>query len=311
MTQDRLSASTSSSSGARLKARLAEDRILLAPGVADGLSALMAKQAGAEALYLSGASIAYTRFGAPDLGLVDMNEAAAVLEAVSESAGLPIIADADTGFGNALNVQRTVRRFERAGAAAVQLEDQTLPKRCGHLAGKTLVSRGEMVGKIRAALDARVSSDTLICARTDAIAVEGFDAALMRAEAYLEAGADILFVEAPRNKEQMLAIMDRFHGRAPMLANIVEGGATPPMSAAELQELGYRIAIFPGGYVRAIAQAGQAYYQSLIAAGGTGPFQDRMLDFAGLNAVLGTPEILTNARKYDGAENGDGKDDVS
>ena len=184
-----------------LARRLAEGRVLLAPGVYDALSALLAEQAGFEALYLSGASIAYTRLGRSDIGLTTYSEVEDVLARITERVRLPLIVDADTGFGNALNVQRTVRGFERAGAAMLQLEDQTFPKRCGHLDGKTLVPVVEMQGKLRAALDAR--RDTLILARTDAIAVEGLDAALDRAEAYLDCGVDALFIEALRTPEQM------------------------------------------------------------------------------------------------------------
>lgn len=288
-----------------LRQRLAEPRILIAPGVADGLSALLAKRAGAEAVYLSGASIAYTRLGGPDLGLVDMGQAAETLAAVADISGLPVIADADTGFGNALNAQRTVRAFERAGAAAIQLEDQTLPKRCGHLAGKSLVSTGEMVGKIHAALDARRSDETLICARTDAIAVEGFERALQRAEAYVEAGADVLFIEAPRSREEMATLCDRFDGRVPLMANMVEGGQTPPMSAADLEALGYSLVIFPGGYVRAVAATGAAYYASLLKHGTNAPFADRMTDFRGLNDILDTNQILEAAKAYDAAAYGE------
>lgn len=168
---------------ALLRERLAEDRILVAPGVYDALTALIAVQSGAEAVYLSGASIAYTRFGRPDIGLVTMTEVSEVISAIRDRLDVPLIVDADTGYGNALNVQRTVRLFERFGASAIQLEDQSLPKRCGHLAGKTLVSGAEMTGKIHAALDARTSEATLIVARTDAIAVEGIEAALDRAHA--------------------------------------------------------------------------------------------------------------------------------
>src|SRR5690606_34105864 len=182
-----------------LKQRLADDQILIAPGIYDPLSALIAEQAGAEALYLSGASIAYTRFGRSDVGLVSMSEVAETVAVVRDRVKLPIIVDADTGFGNALNVQRTVRVFERMGANALQLEDQTMPKRCGHLDGKSLISLGEMAGKIRAACDARASEETLIIGRTDAIAVEGFEAAIERAEAYVQAGVDMLFIEAPQS----------------------------------------------------------------------------------------------------------------
>lgn len=280
-----------------LRDRLAGGRILVAPGVYDALTALIATQAGAEALYLSGASIAYTRFGRPDIGLVTMTEVADVVSAIRDRVETPVIVDADTGYGNALNVQRTVRLFDRLGASAIQLEDQSLPKRCGHLAGKTLVTRREMVGKIEAALDAR--TDALIVARTDAIAVEGIDAALDRAEAYLEAGADVLFVEAPQDDDQIAAIMHAFHGRAPLLANMVEGGKTPLRPADELEALGYSIAIFPGGAVRALAATAQRYYSNLLATGSNLGMADAMYDFGGLNAVIGTDEMLALGKSYD------------
>ncbi len=217
-----------------LSTQLAGKNIAVAPGVFDAFGAVLAEQAGFHAAYLSGASIAYTRFGRPDIGLVGMSEVAETLSVISERSDLRIIVDADTGFGNALNVMRTVRLFESAGAAAIQLEDQTLPKRCGHLAGKTLVNTGEMVGKIKAALDARRRDETLIVARTDGIAVEGFKAALERAERYIEAGADVLFVEAPQTLDQMQQIVTRFGARLPLMANMVEGGKTPQKTAGEL-----------------------------------------------------------------------------
>lgn len=283
----------------QLRERLRSDGVVVAPGVYDGLSALVASQAGFEALYLSGASIAYTRFGRSDIGLVSMTEVADTLGAIRERVDTPIIVDADTGFGNALNVQRTVRLFERNGAAGIQLEDQSSPKRCGHLDGKTLVSPAEMVGKIKAALDARHSDHTLIVARTDAIAVEGFNAAMDRAGRYMEAGCDILFVEAPQSVDEMRSITSRFGNRVPLLANMVEGGKTPLLSADELAEIGYRLVIFPGGLTRALAYCMSAYFASLKQSGTTAPFRDRMLDFASLNALIGTPELLEQGRKYD------------
>jgi len=251
---------------------------------------------------LSGASIAYTRLGRPDIGLVSFAEVRDTLSAITERVSRPVIVDADTGFGNALNTWRTVREFERAGAAAIQLEDQTAPKRCGHLDGKSLVSADEMVGKLHAALDARRSADTLIVARTDAVAVEGFEAALERAERYVEAGADVLFVEAVRSEEQMRIVCDRFAARAPLLANMVEGGKTPDRSVAELAAIGYRLAIFPGGTARAVAHALQAYFASLHARGGNRENRARMLDFGGLNALIGTPELLAQGQRFGAAE---------
>ena len=282
-----------------LKQRLAELRLLLAPGIYDALSALMAERAGFEALYLSGASIAYTRLGRSDVGLTTFSEVEDTLARITERVATPVIVDADTGFGNALNVQRTVRGFERAGAAMIQLEDQTFPKRCGHLAGKAVVPRGEMCGKLRAALDARHSETTLILARTDALAVEGCEAALERADAYLACGVDALFIEALRSPAEIDAACQRFAGRTALLANMVEGGQTPLQSAAELQARGFRIAIFPGGTARAVAHTLGGYYASLRQHGSTAPWRERMLDFDGLNAVIGTPELLQRARGYD------------
>ena len=282
-----------------LKPRLAEPRVLLAPGVYDALSALIAEQAGFEALYLSGASIAYTRLGRSDVGLTTYTEVQDTLARITERVRLPVIVDADTGFGNALNVQRTVRGFERAGAAMVQLEDQDFPKRCGHLDGKTLVPVAEMCGKLRAALDARASADTLILARTDAVAVEGFDAALERAEAYLACGVDAMFIEALATPAQTDAACARFATRVPLLANMVEGGKSPVQSAAELAERGFRIVIFPGGTARAVAHTLAGYYASLQQQGSTAPWRDRMLDFDGLNAVIGTPELLAQGKRYE------------
>ena len=285
-----------------LRHRLAQPQALLAPGVYDALTALIAEQAGFEALYLSGASIAYTRLGRCDVGLTTFSEVEDTLACISERVRLPLIVDADTGFGNALNVQRTVRGLERAGAAMIQLEDQTFPKRCGHLDGKSVVPVREMCGKLRAALDARRSADTLILARTDALAMEGLDAALDRAEAYLECGADALFIEALRTPEQMDAACARFAGRVPLLANMVEGGKTPVQSVAQLAARGFRIVIFPGGTARAVAFALQGYFASLHSAQTTLPWRDQMLDFDALNGVLGTPELLERGRRYESGE---------
>ena len=281
-----------------LAQRLAEPRVLLAPGVYDALTALIAEQAGFEALYLSGASVAYTRLGRSDIGLTTFSEVEDVLSRITERVRVPVIVDADTGFGNALNVQRTVRGFERAGAAMVQLEDQTFPKRCGHLDGKTVVPLAEMLGKLRAALDARADAGTLILARTDALAVEGLDHAFERAEAYLDCGVDALFVEALRTPEQMDAACRRFAHRVPLLANMVEGGKTPVQSADDLGTRGFRIVIFPGGTARAVAHTLAGYCASLHTHGSTLPWQNHMLDFDGLNAVIGTPALLALGKRY-------------
>ena len=281
-----------------LKNKLSEG-FILAPGIYDALTGLIAAKAGAEAVYLSGASIAYTRFGRSDIGLVSVSEVHDTLAAITDRIDIPVIVDADTGFGNALNVQRTVRQFERVGASAIQLEDQSFPKRCGHLAGKTLVSKNEMVGKIKASLDARKNENTVIIARTDARAVEGLDAAFDRAAAYRDAGADILFIEAPQSLEEMKNITATFGDELPLLANMVEGGKTPIASATELEDIGYHLAIFPGGAVRAIAHHLSAYYSGLLRDGNNKKFSEKMYDFDGLNEVIGTKELLAQGIKYE------------
>ncbi|WP_422040877.1 isocitrate lyase/PEP mutase family protein [Roseibium sp.] len=282
-----------------LKTRLQQNRILVAPGVYDGLTAAIAASAGFEALYLSGAAVAYTRLGRPDIGLTSVTEMTETMALIADRTDLPVIIDADTGFGNALNAQRTMGLYERAGASALQVEDQTYPKRCGHLSDKSLIPAAEMAGKVKAMADARRSAETLIIARTDAIAVEGFSAAIDRAETYLEAGADVLFVEAPQSREQLSGIAKHFEGRVPLLANMVEGGATPITGADDLEEQGYSIVIFPGGIVRAIARTAGDYYQSLLENGSNRPFAARMYDFDGLNGVIGTAEMLAKGAAYD------------
>ena len=272
---------------------------LLAPGIYDALSGLIAEQSGAQAVYLSGASIAYTRFGRSDVGLVSVSEVHDTLAAVTDRIKIPIIVDADTGFGNALNVQRTIRNFERAGAAAIQIEDQSFPKRCGHLDGKVLIKTDEMVGKVKAAVDARKTSDTLIIARTDARAVDGLQEAIDRAHTYKEAGADILFIEAPRSVDELKVIRKSFHLNTPLLANMVEGGKTPVKTADDLKSLGFNIVIFPGGAVRAATFQLQEYYAGLLKNGSNAEFSKRMHDFDSLNAVIGTPELLSLGKKYE------------
>lgn len=282
-----------------LRDRLKQPNILVAPGVYDGLTANLATQSGFEALYLSGAAVAYTRLGLPDIGLSTASEMADTMALIAERTDLPVIMDADTGFGNALNARRTMQTYERAGAAAIQIEDQTFPKRCGHLMDKSLISIKEMADKIAAVADAR-RRDTLIIARTDAIAVEGCDAATCRAEAYIAAGADALFIEAPRSAVELQKIGDQFAGRVPLMANMVEGGATPVLDAQSLEAMGFDIVIFPGGIVRALTRTAQNYYDSLHKSGSNAPFADRMFDFDGLNEAIGTAEFLSLGEKFDG-----------
>jgi 2-methylisocitrate lyase-like PEP mutase family enzyme len=282
-----------------LRARLNRKPIVVAPGIYDPFTALVATQSGFTTLYLSGAAIAYTRLGRPDIGLVSMSEVVDTLTLIRDRVDTQLVVDADTGYGNALNVGRTMRAFERAGANAIQLEDQDFPKRCGHLDGKALIPAAEMCGKIRAALDARQSRETLVIARTDAIAVEGFERAAERAALYREAGADMLFVEAPKTRDDLGRIVAAVGRDLPLMANMVEGGKTPPLSGAELEALGFALVIFPGGIVRALGRMASEYYGSLATNGTTEPFRNRMLDFDGLNALIGTPEMVALGQRYE------------
>ena len=287
-----------------LRQRLSGGPAVVAPGVYDALTALLVERAGFEAAFLSGASIAYTQLGRPDVGLMSLDNVADVTRRICDRVETPLIVDADTGFGNALNVQRTVRVLERAGAAAIQLEDQTYPKRCGHLTGKTVEPAAVMVGKIKAATDARRSDDTLIVARTDAIAVEGVDAALERGAAYLEAGADVLFIEAPQSEEQMRRITGAFAQRIPLLANMVEGGNTPILDAGQLTALGYRLVITPGALVRALIPQLEALLALLKSTGSTRSFSDRMTDLKGVNDRIGLADLMDQGRRFDPSLNG-------
>ncbi len=288
-----------------LRGLLLSAEILIAPGVYDALTAVIAERAGFRSLYLSGAGVAYSRLGRPDIGLTTMSEMVDTLALIRDRVALPIIIDGDTGFGNALNAQRTMRMYERAGAAAVQIEDQQYPKRCGHLTGKSLIPASEMAGKIAAMAEAR-TADTLIIARTDAVAVEGFDAAIARAEHYLQSGADVLFVEAPRSVEELGRVAHHFRERVPLLANMVEGGMTPCLKADELQQLGYAMVIFPGGIVRATARAAEAYFSNLLLTGSNAGHFEQMYDFDRLNRVLGTEDILARGKRFDGSCTGAG-----
>lgn len=275
------------------------DDAILAPGVYDALSALIAERAGARAVYLSGASVSYTQLGRPDLGFADLTLIADVTRRITDRVSIPVIVDADTGFGNALNVQRTVSVLEKAGAAAIQLEDQAMPKRCGHLSGKLLIPSAEMAGKISAALDARNSSDLKIIARTDAIGVEGLNAAFDRAEQYIEAGADCLFIEALRNEEEMRRACDRFGKRVPMIANMVEGGRTPLRTADALGAIGFKVVICPGALARAFGFMAQEFLTLLVKEGASKSYSERMLDFDALNRLIGLPEMMEAGAHYD------------
>ena len=275
------------------------EKITIMPGVQDALTACIAAKTGFEVITCGGYSSTAALLGQPDTSQLTMIEMAEHYARICDSVDIPVFGDGDTGFGNALNVIRTVKVFEMAGANAIQLEDQTLPKRCGHLKGKSLVPTSEMVGKIKAAVDTRKSNDFLIIARTDSIAVEGFDSAIARAEQYMHAGADILFIEAPEDERQQKEIPKIFKNKIPLLANMVEGGSTPIKDASELESIGYSIVIFPGGLIRAFTHMALEYFDSLKKHGSNKPFYSKMLDFNQLNELLGTNEIINIGKKYD------------
>jgi len=274
---------------AGLAGLLAQRAPLVTPGVYDALSALLVEQAGFACAYVSGAAVSYTRLGRPDVGLVTLSELVQAVSLMRERVSLPLVVDADTGFGSPLNVRRTVRALERAGATAIQLEDQVMPKRCGHMSGKALVSEAEARARLRAALDARHSA--LIVARTDAIGVEGFEAALARAESYLQEGVDALFIEAPRSRAELARIGEMFGAKLPLIANMVEGGQTPRLSSAALGSLGYALVLYPGALVRASVFAQRTLLEALREKGDSAASAGGMLNFAELNAVLGLDEL--------------------
>jgi 2-methylisocitrate lyase-like PEP mutase family enzyme len=280
-----------------LRAFIAKGDTLVAPGAYDGLSARLVEQAGFAAIYASGGAISRAA-GMPDLGLLGMSEVVERLEAMVDAVSIPVIADADTGYGNALNVQRTVLAFERAGVAGFHIEDQSFPKRCGHYDDKALVPAAEMARKIRAARDAAHDPDLVIIARTDALAVEGFEAAIERAEAYREAGADVLFVEAPESEEQIVEIARRLP--TPKLINMFEGGKTPLVSEARLRELGYAIVIIPSDLQRAAIWAMRETLSAIRKDGHSGALRERMVSFKDREGVVGTADYLARDRKYAG-----------
>jgi len=271
---------------------------IIAPGVYDALTALLVEQAGFPCAYVSGASISFTRIGRADLGLTTLTEVADAVANMRERVAIPLVVDADTGFGNALNVRRSVRLLERMGASGIQLEDQTAPKRCGHLEGKSLVETAEMAGKIRAAVDARDDADTLIIARTDAVAIDGIDAALERAHAYVDAGADMLFVEALQDDKQLGRVAAELGDRTKLLVNMVEGGKTPLQPADRLGELGFDLVIYPGAMVRVISFAAQGYLDELRTAGTTAAMLDRMNSFDQIMDLVGLQESVAEGQTY-------------
>jgi len=271
--------------------------IVMAPGAFNPLSALLVEQAGFPAIYITGAGLASNLLGVPDIGLVSMAEVLEAARRIVQVTGVPAICDVDTGFGNAVNVIRTVREFEAAGLAAIQLEDQVMPKKCGHTEGKQLIPRAEMVQKIKAAADTRQDPDFVLIARTDAIAVTGLEDALDRANAYREAGADILFVEAPRTVDEMRRITREVPGVH--LVNVVEGGGkTPVLRAEEYCEIGYHLAIYPIAPWTASIKAMQEVLGVLRSDGVTSRYADRMVSFQEMFEIVGRSRYAALERKY-------------
>ena len=284
------------SPAARLRARLSEGPPLLLPGCADAVTARIAADVGYEAIYASGAGISNALLGLPDLGLATLTEMTDQVRRICEAVEIPVVVDLDTGHGNALNARRAIRAMEAAGAAAVQLEDQVFPKRCGHFDGKEVVSRSEMLAKLAAVLDARRDPATVVVARTDAIAVDGFEAAIDRANAYAEAGADLVFVEAPRTREQLAELPRRVE--APLLVNMVEGGLTPVLGLDELSGLGYRVVLYANTALRAAMLASRDALRRLREDGGSAAFVERLLPWDERQRLVGTDEMRAVEARY-------------
>jgi 2-methylisocitrate lyase-like PEP mutase family enzyme len=280
----------------RLRVLLHGGDVVVAPGVWDGLSARLVARAGFAAVYASGGAIARS-MGYPDLGLLSLSEIVDRLANIVEHAGVPVIADADTGYGNALNAQRAVRAFERAGVAALHLEDQTFPKRCGHYDDKSVVATHEMSAKLRAARDAMTDRDIVLIARTDALAIEGLDAAIERAHAYAAAGADVIFVEAPVSVEQIETIARRVP--QPKLINMFQGGKTPLVPVGRLKALGYQIVIIPSDLQRAAIRAMEDALAAIARDGSSAAVADRMASFKEREAIVDTDGYLARGAEYE------------
>ncbi len=281
---------------AQLRMLIERPEILVAPGAYDPFVARIVQDAGFEAVYMTGAGVSHVRLGQPDLGLLSFSEMVDQAARIADAVDLPLIADADTGYGNALNVMRTVRAYERAGVAGMHIEDQDMPKRCGHFDAKQVIDTGEMVGKLKAALDARVDPDFIIIARTDARTVLGLEEAMARAHAFAEAGADVIFVESPLSEEELARIGSSIS--TPLLANMVETGKTPILPAQRLQELGFSLVIHPGAVGRFVSQQLKGFLARLKAEGSTLSQLDQMADFKTQNEIVGLEQMLALAERY-------------
>jgi 2,3-dimethylmalate lyase len=286
-----------SRSTARFRALISRPGCVMAPGVADALAARLVTLEGYEAVYMTGFGTSLTRLGAPDVGLLTATEMVDNAARIVDASGLPVIADADTGYGNPINTRRTIRDYERAGVAGVHIEDQVWPKRCGHLAGKRVIPANEMVAKIRAACDARIDPDFTIIARCDAIAVEGLEAALERGGRYREAGADMLFIEAPVGREAVERVASHFEG-VPLLYNMASSGKTPDLTADELASLGFKLAIYPNWIILAAIPAMRSVLRELKSKGGVAQIRSKVATFKEFTEIAGLPEIQELEARY-------------
>jgi methylisocitrate lyase len=281
----------------RFRELLERSEILPAMGGYDALSARLIERAGGEVVYMSGSSVSTSVHGYPDVGLTTMTEMVDRARGMVAAVDVPVFCDADTGYGNPLNVRRTVEEYERAGVAGIHVEDQTFPKKCGHFEDKSVVPTGEMVGKLRAATDAREDEAFVVIARTDARAVEGFDAAVERAEAYLDAGADALFVEALESREELERIGEAFPD-VPLVANMTEGGKTPLFTASEFEAMGYDAVLFPATGFKAAAKAMEELYAEIAETGTQKGMMDRLVTWEGRNEITGLDDVVELEERY-------------
>ena len=281
----------------RFRALIAKPGCVVAPGVADALAARLVALEGFDAVYMTGFGTSLTRLGQPDVGLLTATEMVDNATRIVDASELPVIADADTGYGNPINMRRTIRDYERSGVAGVHIEDQSWPKRCGHLAGKRVIPTAEMVAKIRAACDARVDPDFTIIARCDAIAVEGLEPALERGERYREAGADMLFIEAPVGRAEVERVAKHFAG-VPLLYNMAASGKTPDLAADELGRLGFKLAIYPNWVILAAIPAMQGVLRELKRTGSIADIRGKVTTFKEFTEIAGLPEIQALEERY-------------
>jgi len=296
------------SGAARLRELLAGPDLVLAPGAYDALSARLIEEAGFPAVYMTGFGTSASLLGRPDVGLLTMPEMVDNASRIVEAVGVPVIADADTGYGNPINVIRTVHAYERAGVAAIHIEDQVAPKKCGHMEGKQVIPAEEMVEKVRAAVAARRSPDFVIIARTDARAVEGLESALERARQYHQAGADVLFVEAPQSEAEIEAVA-RALPDVPLLFNWAEGGKTPPVDVERLRAWGFRLAIFPISMLLVATRAMREALAQIRQAGTPMPIIDSLPRFNEFTDFIGLPEIRELEQRFRAAGTGNGAAD--